>query len=129
MLRLVAFKGEHFEGLPLGVFDRTALAGQKIDNPGIAFTLMDGDRVLGCAGLIPVDNHAEAWIAMSDELRTRPMILHRLVCGALKVHDAVWPVPIMAVARSEAVFACRWLARLGFEQGDEHDGFIRFQRG
>ena len=32
-----------------------------VPRPGIAFTLMDGDRVLGCAGLVPIGGHAEAW--------------------------------------------------------------------
>lgn len=128
-MQLVAFESAHLGQLQLGEFDRTALNGYQIIRPGIAFTLLDGERVLGCAGLIPIDDHAEAWIAMSDELRARPMVLHRLVCKALRVHDVTWPVPIWAIARKNALFAHKWLERLGFKQGDEDGDFIRFQRG
>ncbi|MHA1563690.1 MAG: hypothetical protein ACTSX7_00135 [Alphaproteobacteria bacterium] len=99
-----------------------ALSVPLVPRPGIAFTLLDGERVLGCAGLVPMGGHAEAWAMVSDALRARPMMLHRLVIRALRMQDLHWPKRLLAIARIDSRTSQKWLERLGFTPiGDDAD--------
>ena len=46
---------------------------------GLAYTLVDDDTVLGCAGLMVSGRVGLAWAALSDAIRARPLVLHRTV--------------------------------------------------
>ena len=97
------------------------------DDPGVAFTLFDGDKLLGCGGLVPMGDTVGAWLELSDEIRARPVTLHRLIRRILAVQKATWPMPIVAVVRSDFATARKWIERLGFEENGRTDELIRYE--
>lgn len=124
-MRLVNFRPCHLRQLREA---EHAISEPQDPRAGAAFTLMDGDRVLGCAGLVPVGNHAEAWAVLTDALRARPMLLHRLAKRALAVQDAHWPKRLLAIARIESRTSQKWLERLGFSQIGEDAHWAFYER-
>ncbi len=120
-MKLVAFEPAHLRQLDPGTAN-------LMPRPGVAFSLLDADRVLGCAGLVPMAGHAEAWALISDELRARPMILHRLVVRALRMLDDRWPTPLLAVVQTESRTARNWLERLGFRRNGRDANWVCYER-
>ena len=106
---------------------------------GPAFTLIDGDTVLGCAGVIVSGRVGEAWAALSDAIRTRPLVLHRTVKRKLNqivIEHGLLQV-ISTVYRDFAA-GRRWVERLGFRQegmltdymgtGETHVRYVLYRR-
>jgi len=127
-VRLVAFLPEHLDRIQTDVRDRRPSGNSMGPRPGAAFTLMDADRVMGCAGLVPMGRHVEAWAVLSDALRSRPMLLHRQVVRALRMLDAHWPTRLLAIAQRDSRTAQNWLERLGFRQIDCDADWVCYER-
>lgn len=102
-------------------FDGAALArfAAAYRPAGPAFALVEQGRALGCGGLVIEGRSGKAWAFLSDDLRQRPLLLHRTVKRALPA--LAWHyglIRIDAEAHEDFTAARRWLARLGFrEQG------------
>ena len=83
---------------------------------GPAYTCMDGDVALGCAGLVIKDGVGHAWAVLSDAIRRRPQLLHRAVLkgmdDALRDYDLT---RMEATVHSKFRKAQSWLRRLGFK--------------
>ena len=95
--------------------------------PGGALTLVGGDGVLGCGGLVAVGgDRAEAWVVLSNTLRRRPVVLHRAVARAL----AVAPFACVgATVRRGFAAGQRWVERLGFVAvGATAGDYVRYER-
>lgn len=127
-MRLVEFLPEHLDRIHTGDVNRFPLAAGMRPRPGAAFTLMDGNRVMGCAGVIPMGGHGEVWAALSDGLRSRPMLLHRMALRALRMQAAQWPMRLLAIAHRDSRTAQNWLERLGFRQVDRDADWVCYER-
>jgi hypothetical protein len=115
------FQPEHLERLllqPAQEYARPYLSdpayAKALVLPGHSFTALDGDRVLACAGIIPLwEGRAEAWALMGRDLRAHFLAIHHATrrflnaCGMRRVEAAV-----------DAQFGCAkgWIEALGFEE-------------
>ena len=90
--------------------------------PGRAYTAEEAARVLGCAGvLVPASGRVgRAWAILGDELRDRPLVLHRRVLRLLpRIATELGLDRVEARVRSDYTAGRFWLERLGFRrQGD-----------
>ena len=84
---------------------------------GLAYTLVDDDTVLGCAGLMVSGRVGLAWAALSDAIRARPFILHRTVKRKLDQivieHELE---QVVSTVNNDFSAGRRWIERLGFCQ-------------
>lgn len=79
---------------------------------GQAFAAVDGDTVIGCAGVVEVwDNRAMAWALLSRDAGRHMMTVHRLVAGFLA--QAKWR-RIEATVDAGFDAGHRWMKLLGF---------------
>lgn len=82
---------------------------------GVAFTAFDGGRVLGCAGVVLRGSTGYVWAALTDEIRKRPMFLHRAIRrGMSETIKAYGLKRLEAACDIDHRTAARWLERLGF---------------
>lgn len=116
---VIPYKPEHMESLllqPSQAYMRTYLERPEYRRAlaidGKSFTALDGDRVLGCAGIVPIwDGRAEAWAILARDLRREFLAIHHAtkrflaVCGVRRIE-----------AHVDADFGCakQWIERLGF---------------
>ena len=86
--------------------------------PGPAFSAVDdAGRVLGCAGVVIAGEVGYAWAFLSEDLRDRPMVLHRAVKRGLRKIEADYQLTGLRAAADEKFLpARRWLERLGFHE-------------
>lgn len=116
-LRIEPFAPAHLADIDPLVFDRPQMrrfaAGYRQAGP--AFSLMEDEKALGCAGLVIEAGTGRAWAFFSEELRGRPMLLHRTVKRALPALVAHYGLQcVLAEAHADFHAARRWLERLGF---------------
>lgn len=84
---------------------------------GPAFTGIEDGRVLGCAGVIVRGRTGHAWASLSDEIRRRPVLLHRAVARGLETIIAEAGLEqVEATCHVKFQRAQRWLERLGFRR-------------
>ncbi len=84
---------------------------------GPAYTLVDGDTVLGCAGVMVSGRIGLAWAALSDAIRARPLVLHRTV--KRKLNQVVTQLDlkqVVSTVNNDFAAGRRWIERLGFCQ-------------
>ena len=116
-MRVVPFEVAH-----LAMLDPPALSTEDVGEfkalfpiSGPAFTAIDGDTILGCAGVQIVGDVGHAWAFLSDAIRDRPIPLHRAVVRGLgeieRTHDLR---RVVATAYYRFHRAHDWLRRLGF---------------
>jgi hypothetical protein len=92
--------------------------------PGPAWSLIEGDSVLGCAGVVPDGGGGVMWSVLSDALRDRRFLLHRLA-RRLVAEAAAEFSPLRCFVRASFGDAARWAAALGFRPLRRHDDFMR----
>lgn len=84
---------------------------------GAAYTLVDGDTVLGCGGVLIEGRVGTAWAVLSDEIRARPVVMHRQVKRLLnKIGTEYRLEQILATVYEEFSAGRRWMERLGFRE-------------
>jgi hypothetical protein len=115
-VRLVAFEPAHLLRLRPGAREQALF--EKFGVPtgidGPAFTVIEGGHVLGCGGLIQrAPQSPLAWVLLSDALRRRPVLLHRLA-RRLLARMAARQGEIAASLDPGDAPARRWAERLGF---------------
>ena len=85
--------------------------------PGRAYTAEETGRVLGCAGVLaaPGGRVGRAWAILGEELRRRPLVLHRRVLRLLpRIAAELGLDRIEAAVRADYPAGQVWLDRLGF---------------
>ena len=125
--RLVPFEAHHLRGLvnrDTHHEDPYSLTLEKIKG-GPAFTALDGDLVVGCAGLVlPWPGMGIGWMVLSDHIERYALWMTRIVRRFL--HDARL---IYGLHRLEAMVLAdnvrnqRWIEMLGFTR--EQHGVAR----
>ena len=121
---VVPFAPEHLEPLrdsptqrhiTLGLMDEDyaqALAG--VDS----WTALDGDRVLGCAGLIPMwPGHVQAWALLAADIGRAGMLF---VTRAILRMLALQRGRIQTIVEADFEAGHRWMATLGFRLETPH---------
>ena len=117
MITAVPFEPWHLLALERDTSERKALQAQFRQKCGIAYTAIDGDMILGCAGIIADKGVGGAWALVSDEikqnhkfwfLRTTRMMLIAIV-NALDLHR------IEALVDPNIKPNCQWIEWIGFE--------------
>ncbi len=118
----------HFRLADLAGLDPPALTAAQLDGlqglplpPGQAFTAEDAGQVLGCAGVLapPSRRVGRAWAILGDELRHRPLVLHRQVlCLLPRIATELGLDSIEARVRADYTAGQVWLERLGFRRHD-----------
>ncbi len=107
---------------------------------GPAYTFVDGDTVLGCGGVLIEGRVGTAWAVLSDEIRTRPVVLHRQVKRTLNQIVTEYKLEqVLATVYEEFSAGRRWMGRLGFRRleglmenhlgtGETHVKYVRYLR-
>lgn len=76
---LIPFEPSHVRQIPLSKRE-AALADCKIDPAAYGLTLTKNGRPVAAGGFVAHgDGTARVWMILSEHIRTRPMIFHRLV--------------------------------------------------
>lgn len=84
-----------------------------------SFTALEGDRVLACAGVIPLwQGRGEAWALMGSDLRRHFLCIHR---ATLRFLEACGLQRVEAAVDAEFCEAVEWIEMLGFK----HEGPLR----
>ncbi|MEO3429740.1 hypothetical protein AAFN88_12820 [Pelagibius sp. CAU 1746] len=115
--RVLPFEPAHLADLDPPIFGRRQMQyfAAAYRPAGPAFTLMEGERALGCGGLMIEGEEGRAWAFLSGVLRQRPLLLHRTVKRALPALAEHYELKsLTAEAHAEFAGARRWLERLGF---------------
>ena len=116
---IVPFHPDHLDALllqPAQAYMRAFLShpgyGQALAIPGKAFSALDGDTVLGCAGILPLwESRAEAWALFGGDLKRHFVQIHR---ATLRFLDACPIRRIEATCDAGFCDAKRWIELLGF---------------
>ena len=105
-------------------------------NPGAAVSVIEGEQVLGCGGLIvEADGSAKAWTLLSDALRSRPVFLTRTARRMLAAAEHIGIGCIEITVHPDFPAAHRWAEYLGFtrlsgtvRQGRDGANYARYVR-
>lgn len=127
-MRIVPFKPEHLEVLALQQeqeYMRPYLGiigyGKWLAVEGKSFTGMDGERVLFCAGVLPMwEGRGEAWALFSSDLQRHFLKIHNAVRRFFAICDVR---RIEANVQADSECARRWMRMLGFEPEGNMPGY------
>jgi RimJ/RimL family protein N-acetyltransferase len=120
MMQIVPYKPEHLTNLllqPAQAYMRPFFDdpqyGRALAIPGKAFTAIECDRVLGCAGLIPYwEGRAEAWSLLANDIKGNFVPIHM---AALRFLDSCGFRRVEAHVDADFGCAKRWMDMLGFQ--------------
>lgn len=120
-MQLVPFHVEHLRSFEPGERERALMQGRDMARiaqawEGKAVALVEGEAVLGIAGMNqPQDGVGLITMALSEEIRRRPMALHRMAARYLDpVCDFFGFRRLLATVHPLDEPGIRWLERLGF---------------
>lgn len=127
-MKLEPFEQRHMETFSAGAEERLAFGNDfRVSDKfvGKAIVLVDGVKTLGIASItVDCGGNATASVVLSDELRSKPMLLHRLVKkGLKKVIDHYRFNSLNINVRDGDIVSLRWAERLGFKSVERKDGF------
>lgn len=125
-MNIIHYKAEHLDALLLqpaqaGVrkYFGNPEYGKMLELPGLAFTAMEGERVLAMAGVLPRwEGRAEAWALLSGDLRRHFVRIHRAVRQFLETTDIRRIETAVDASFPEGL---AWAEMLGFE----NEGLMR----
>lgn len=126
MIRIVPFEIGHLARIepPVLSVRQVREASLPASVAGPAFSAIDErGAVIGCAGLVIDGEAGVAWAVLTDEVRSRPLFLHRNVKrGLAAIVKRYGLARVEATARADWAGARSWLRRLGFRpSGIESD--------
>lgn len=101
------------------------------EGEGPAWSLINGDgRILGCFGMHNMGREGIVWVWLSDELRKRPILLHRTALRCIAEAERLGRTDrMLTIVRGEYKSGLRWIRRLGFAyDGDIELKNIRYRR-
>ena len=125
----VPFEPAHLRRLAPGRHEVETLCGMHpgalahIALPGPAIALVEGGRVLGCAGVTPEGADGIVWSTLSDELRCRPLVLHRAAKRFLAAEAPRFRA-LRAFVRTGFAAGDRWVRTLGFRHLRDRADFL-----
>lgn len=117
-VKIVPFAIEHLQAIQLQPYQRDAL--DRMSDPeraymaasDYAFTALDGDEVLGCAGIFRMwEGRGHAWALLSANIGSRFVRVHRAVKRAIEISGYRRVEMVVDTAHAEAL---RWAEMLGF---------------
>ena len=116
-IELVKFKAEHWMVLNNDTSEKSALHGTIREKAGIAYTAMDGEWILGCAGIITESKTGILWALLTEDIKRRyPLWFHRTARGLLMpVIETLGLVRVEAIVDPAIKMNCRWIEKLGFQ--------------
>ncbi len=119
-MRVVPFEGAHLLLIDFGEYEKVLFSGIKTEQlidawpTGGAYSIAEGDRVVGSAGVYEVDKKGLCWAVLSDEVRHHPVFLlrtfKRYIDAALRNLEVV-----VLTIPEDYPGADRWARALGFE--------------
>ena len=120
-MKIVPFKPDHLHGLDPPLSEEAILLTKEAVAAGPAWAGLDGDRVIGCGGLMPIGDETHAWLLLSRGSR-RPLagassFIRRILRDESRVVMAYVQADLAGFSRVE-----RWLMMLGFQK----DTKVRF---
>lgn len=87
---------------------------------GDSWTALDGDKVLGCAGLVPADGVSYAWALLAHDIGRAGMVFAtRSITRMLGMQSG----RIETFVEASSVEAQRWIVMLGFTR--DNPGVLR----
>jgi hypothetical protein len=105
-----------FELTPTTQADLDATEGEPLEFRVRAVTAKLGDQIIGVGGLgFPKNGQVVIWARLTDEIRKRPVQLHKTALAALADAKARGIRQIVALADPTVPASERWLERLGFD--------------
>jgi len=130
-IQIMPFEPGHLQSFVPGAREAAAMA--KADLPAMgafwdskALSALIDDRCVGIFGAVEIEGSVTVTVLMSDELRARPVSLHRGIRnGLIDILNAGYE-NINAVARADDARGRKWLGRLGFEMVDDKDGEVKY---
>ena len=115
-MEITPFQPAHLENFEPGEREHSIFLRLGRDLSKNALSLMEGDKCLGIAALAMVKGVPRATSLISDELRSRPFLLHRLVKRSIrKVAEDLNFSIIEASVEPNDWEAQRWANALGFK--------------
>jgi hypothetical protein len=118
-MRIVPYKPEHLQRMSLQEAQAYLSAwvtpdmAKALGDGLVACSALEGDDVLGCAGIIPIwAGRAVAWAYLAPDIGTRFVQIHRAV---KKVIEGCYVQRLEATADADFPAANRWLRMLGFQ--------------
>lgn len=120
-MNIVRMRAEHVQAVQLQEAQAFAIpmitaehAQQLANADGVAWTALDGDEVIACAGIVQVhEQRGIAWAMFSDRALRQFKLIHRVARAVLE--RSQWRRIEMTVdVRHDA--AIQWAERLGFER-------------
>jgi RimJ/RimL family protein N-acetyltransferase len=84
-------------------------------NRGTAYTAMEGNKILGCAGIVRLwGNVGETWSYLSDDFRAKPFALHKICKQMLRqVKEVSGYHRVQTTVRKDDKKAIKWAEKLG----------------
>lgn len=120
MMQLVPFRAEHLGQFEPGERERPLMSAVDVRAvarawEGKAMALVEGETVLGIGGADAVPDGYVITLALSDALRARPMLLHRMARRVLRdTLSRPGRRRILAHVHPEDHSGIAWVERLGF---------------
>ncbi|MEQ8195465.1 MAG: hypothetical protein RIB59_13345 [Rhodospirillales bacterium] len=121
MIEIVPFEPSHLIKIdpPVMTIRQILEFTRQYQEKGPAFTGIEEDNVLGCGGIIIDGEIGIVWAFLSNQIRKRPMALHRIVKQKLKEFERDNRLKRIIAASHENFYAAhRWLESLGFKKRD-----------
>ena len=113
-MKIVPFKPDHLHGLDPPLSEEAILLTKEAVAAGPAWAGLDGDRVIGCGGLMPIGDETHAWLLRSRGSRRRlagaTFFIRRQLRQAQRPVVAHVQADLAGFGRME-----RWLKLLGFQ--------------
>jgi uncharacterized protein YjeT (DUF2065 family) len=128
-MQLIPFHPSHLSVFTPGQWDEAAMRLGNLDDAakrlsGLGVSAIEDGRTLGIGAI--VGNSAS--LLLSDELRARPVILHRTVKRVMDgVMNQLGMAFIEATAHRDFTAAHKWLERLGFKMMDNTEDYWRYR--
>lgn len=133
-VEIVPFEPQHLRSYEPGEMDLQALEGVDLEKAAFdwwdaALSVMDGDAVLAITGVSEIEGRPVGWFLGSDEIRRRPVTLHRGMRHGLdwlREHLGLDSLDVEVLFDNDT--SARWLRRLGFVQAGMINGNLRLRK-
>jgi hypothetical protein len=133
MMRIVAFEPDHLTAITPRAFEAKEMLllgnirerAQEYLRYGPAFTGVDGDQIVGCAGLVVLwPGVAEAWAVSTHLWPSRAKSVHKAILHGLRELSftmGLWRIQTAIHGNHEVSY--RWLLRMGFKDEGDMPGY------
>ena len=133
MIEIRPLRRDEITSLNAGEYDLLSLGDMELKQlaeswEGKAIVAAENGKILGVAGVSVNGDTGKVGMVLSDELRQRPVFLHRTVKRAMVMVMDRWSLRALeATAHRNFVVARKWLTRLGFAENGENGEWIGYR--